>query len=252
MIANTKLIKKAAELGILRSLQDFLAEPLKPGRLKRRFLEIEMMIDLELKKVFQSDPNFFIDNRGEITAYLNRYNMIGGFQDKTKNEIHIASVIAFCIAFVDNSETKYPKKLSQYLGEIIDYYERGDNVNYTDMWKGDKFHKLWEELDPKTNDPHEQMTLYIWADNTWYCDEDICIDELVAHGGMSDDYATVVMVNRMYPENIDELITNYHDRFINGEIPKAFKELLDEGISPGNAFTALKEALEKTEVIRNG
>lgn len=146
MKASHELLMKAAELGILRSMEDFLAEPLKPGRLKRRFMEVLIIVDGSLRQLYTDDPNFFFDNKEEVAIYLEKFGKIMNINAETKADIHIGSVVAFCLCFLEDTKTVYPQKLYHYLQDILDYYERGENINFSDFWKGTKFYEEWENI----------------------------------------------------------------------------------------------------------
>lgn len=145
MKADTQLLMKAAELGILSSIESFLKEPLKPGRLKRRFMEINMIVTGELRNMYKKDPNFYTDNKMELADYLGRFGKISTW-GADKANIHVASVISFCLAFLEVSESKYTPKLIEYLSDVMEYYERVDNLKYSDMWNGRQFNEKWEAL----------------------------------------------------------------------------------------------------------
>ena len=146
MKANHDLLIKLAELGILRSMPDFLEEPLKPGRLRARFMEISFIVDNELKNVFINDPDVYKDNLLEIAAYLEKFGKIMNVGNLEKKDIHVASVVCFCMSFLEDTKTKYPEKLSEYLKDIIDYYDRVDNIKHDDFVSGRSFHEKWEKL----------------------------------------------------------------------------------------------------------
>jgi len=146
MKASHELLIKASELGILRSLPEFLAVPLQIGRLRRRFEEVGMMVDVELRKIFKQDPDFFSDNKEECGVYLEKFGMIMGTDAEKKVDIHVASLVAFCLIFLEESKSKYPDKLYTYLQDILNYYERNDNVKYSDFQKGVSFSDEWELL----------------------------------------------------------------------------------------------------------
>ena len=148
MKASHELLMKVAELGIMRSMEDFLTEQLKPGRLKRRFMEVSIIVDGELRNLYKNDPHFFSDNKEECTVYLEKFGRIMGMGVKAekKDDIHVASVVAFCLCFLEETKTKYTPKLCEYLKDILEYYERGENINYSDFWKGRKFYEEWEKL----------------------------------------------------------------------------------------------------------
>ena len=143
MKADDITLKKAAELGILRSMPDFLQEQLKPGRLKRRFMEIGIIIDGELRKIYNYNPTFFTDNKQELTVYLERFGKVTEWGDEKKN-VHIASVVAFCLAFLEVSKSNFNPKLIELLTDILDYYERADKLKYSDLWDGAIFSDKWE------------------------------------------------------------------------------------------------------------
>ncbi len=141
MKANKSLIIKTAELGILRSMESFLVKPLKPGRLKTRFEFIKMIVDSELRAIRKQDENFFVDNKEEITIYL---QTLSDALNWVNGETHIGTVISFCLAFLERSKSIYDKKLNEYLFDILDYYERQDNITYRDIYNGEEFDKSWK------------------------------------------------------------------------------------------------------------
>ena len=151
MKADHKQLIKTAELGILKSLQSFLGEPLKPGRLRTRFLEIEFIVDNELRKLHKFDPNFFIDNKNEITVYLEKFGKIMNIDALDKKDIHVGSVVAFCLCFLEDTKIKYPEKLYTYLKDILDYYERVNNIKFSDLWIGRKFYDEWDYVNNSIN-----------------------------------------------------------------------------------------------------
>jgi len=141
MNSNKEIIIKAAELGILRSMESFLVEPLKPGRLKTRFLFIRMIVDEELIHIRKQDKNFFISNKREITIYLQTLSDALHWVD---GKTHIGTVVSFCLSFLDRSKSVYDKKLTEYLFDILDYYERADEVTYRDIYNGKEFDVNWK------------------------------------------------------------------------------------------------------------
>jgi len=144
--ADHNLLIKLAELGILRSMPDFLGEPLKPGRLRGRFVEVAFFVDQELKSIGANDPEIYKDNTEEIKAYLDKFGKIMNVGHLDKEDIHVASVVCFCMGFLEKTKTKYPAKLYGYLKDIIDYYERADKIKYSDFMNGRSFHKEWEKI----------------------------------------------------------------------------------------------------------
>jgi len=145
--AEHELLIKASELGIMRSLPDFLEVKPKIGRLRTRFEMVGMIVDQELKKVYADNPMFFTDNQKELGVYLEKFGIIMGFGDvKKKTDIHIASVVSFCLCFLENTKSNYPKKLYENLNDILDYYQRADNMEYKDFTIGVNFSIEWEKL----------------------------------------------------------------------------------------------------------
>lgn len=61
----------------------------------------------------------------------------------------------------------------------------------------------------------DEIEIYVWADYTWYYVEDVDIDEIICHGGMSDDFIIVSL-----PDNCDteEDIEKYITDTMNGNI----------------------------------
>jgi len=146
MKAEKELIVKAAQLGILRSMPDFLEEPLKPGRLKRKFMKVSLLVDTELRNIRVNNPDFFIDNTKEIKDCLSKFGAVAGWT-VPKEEIHVASVVAFCMAMLDDVKNRtYVIKIIENLKDIVDYYDRVGNITYSDMWNGNKFRHIWDNL----------------------------------------------------------------------------------------------------------
>jgi hypothetical protein len=141
MKADKALIIRAAELGILRSMESFLVKPLKPGRLKTRFEFIKMIVDSELSIIRTHDKYFFVDNKKDITIYLQTLSDALNWID---GETHIGSVVSFCLTFLERSKSVYDKKLNEYLFDILDYYERKDNITYKDIYNGREFDNNWK------------------------------------------------------------------------------------------------------------
>ena len=146
MKANHEVLIKAAELGIMRSMPDFLASPLQVGRLRNKFEQVGMIVDFELRKLYAQDEHFFRDNKEEIGAYLNKFGMIMGNNAQERSKIHIVSVVGFCLMFLEESKSTYPEKLFEHLKDILDYFEREKEVNYSDFWKGKNFYDEWSLL----------------------------------------------------------------------------------------------------------
>ncbi len=143
MKADKAVIMKAAELGILLSMEDFLFHPLKPGRLKTRFEFVRMIVNEELAKMRKNNPNIFTDNKEEINICL---TILHDALPWVKGETHIGSVISFCLSFLEKSPTIYDPKLYKYLNEMLDYYERNDNINCRDIYIGTEFDNHWQKI----------------------------------------------------------------------------------------------------------
>lgn len=146
MKAEKDQIIKAARLGILRSMPDFLEKPLKVGRLRTKFETISLLVDGELGKLKKFNRDFFIDNKKEIEECLAKFGAVAGWTCP-KEEIHVASVAAFCMAMLEDINNRtYVKKILENLKDIVNYYDRVDNISYSDMWKGNKFQHIWNNL----------------------------------------------------------------------------------------------------------
>jgi hypothetical protein len=141
------LIIKMAELGVLRSLPDMLDKNLKPGRLRSRYVEVSLIVDEQLKGIYEFynySSAFFKDNRELIAEYLNMLGDITGWKQKPTD---IAEVVAFCVAMVERApKNRYPDALLKNLTEVLEYYERGDGVSYANLYNGDKFESKWNRL----------------------------------------------------------------------------------------------------------
>ena len=133
-------VKHIAELGILKTIPDFLVKPLKPGRLKGAFVAVEFLINKELQKIYSKNPNVYRDSKDAIAYYLDEFgkqaNWIG-------NETHVGSVISFCLAFLENSNFSYPEKLFKNLNKIVDYYERAGHLQNDDLVNAENFQNVW-------------------------------------------------------------------------------------------------------------
>jgi len=138
-------IIRAAELGILRSMPDFLVDSLKPGKLKRLFMQVGLIVDGELHQIYRNNNDFFTDNKQELSVQLERFGSASEWGNN-KDGIHISSVVSFCLAFLEVSESLYTSKLVELLTDILDYYERAGNLNYEDMWTGQKLNDRWNEI----------------------------------------------------------------------------------------------------------
>jgi hypothetical protein len=143
MKATDKKIRYVTELGILKTIPDFLVEPLKPGRLRNAFLEVEYLVDKELKAIYQIDPDFFPDNKNAIAYYLEEFGQKAQWIGK---ETHVASVVSFCLAFLETSEYNYPDKLFESLNKIIDYFERAGNIQPEDLYNAENFENVWKSI----------------------------------------------------------------------------------------------------------
>lgn len=151
MKLGNKEIKHLAELGILKTIPDFLVEPLKPGRLRTAFMEVEYLVNKELQMFYSRDPNVYRDNKEAIAYYLDAFgkaaNWIG-------NETHVGAVVSFCLAFLETSHYNYPDKLFDSLNKIIDYYERAGHIATEDLINAEGFQNVWETI-PDYNEYNE-------------------------------------------------------------------------------------------------
>jgi len=147
-VANKALIIRAAELGILRSLESFLLVPLKPGRLKTRFEFVKMIVDGELAIIKRRNKHFFEDNKEEIKLWLDTLSDALHWHE---GETHIGTAVSFCLAFLERSKSTYDKKLFEYLTDILDYYERQDNLTYKDIYNGKEFDLNWQIIGAMMN-----------------------------------------------------------------------------------------------------
>jgi hypothetical protein len=143
MRSTHKELKFVAELGILKTIPDFLEEPLKPGRLKRIFIEIDSLINIELKKIVRKNPTFYKDNKSALAYYLNQFGKEANWIGKGT---HVASVISFCLAFLEVSNYKYPDKLFELLNDAVDYFERVGNIEQDDLFNAENFINVWTNI----------------------------------------------------------------------------------------------------------
>jgi Asp-tRNA(Asn)/Glu-tRNA(Gln) amidotransferase C subunit len=157
MKISNEEIKHIAELGILKTIPDFLTKPLHPGRLKKAFMEVDYLVNKELKIIYSRNPNVYADNKNAIAYYLDAFgkaaNWIG-------NETHVASVVSFCLAFLETSNFSYPDKLFDSLNKIIDYYERAGNIDTEDLINAEGFQNVWETI-PEYNEFNDAKMVII-------------------------------------------------------------------------------------------
>ena len=137
---------KLAELGILKSLQEFLNEPLKPGKLRTKLQDIDFFVTNQLNHMYAKDNNIFIQNKLEIAECLKKFNFIMSKNNQKIEDIHIVSVARFCIEFLEETKTVYPKELIRSLKDVVDYYLRQDDSIYVDFMIGRNFNQEWEKL----------------------------------------------------------------------------------------------------------
>jgi len=144
--ASHNTLVTLSELGILKSLQSFLKEPLKPGRLRTKLQNIDFFVTNQLNGMFARDNNIFIQNKKEIEIYLKKFNQIMSKDNQKKEDIHISSIVLFCISFLEETKTIYPKELILNLKNVVDYYLRQDNSIYVDFMIGRNFQEEWQKL----------------------------------------------------------------------------------------------------------
>jgi len=136
-------LKFVAEIGILKTIPDFLKEPPKEGRLKRIFTEIDFILNKILQKKVRKNPNYYKDNVKGLAYYLDKF----GHEAKwIGEETHVASVISFCLVFLEQSQEKYPEKLFTLLNELIDYYERVGHIKFEDFKIAEDFAEVWQNI----------------------------------------------------------------------------------------------------------
>ena len=142
---DKKLVIRAAELGILRSLPSMLDRRLKPGRLRGRFDEVRSVVDGQLAQIKKYYPNFFEKHKPNVTKYLAILGDITGWKEQPTD---IAEVVSFCVAILERSGTRHPEILLKSLNDILDYYERGENVgtDYRSLFNGDIHERKWARL----------------------------------------------------------------------------------------------------------
>jgi hypothetical protein len=143
MKSTNSELKFVAELGILKTIPDFLEKPLKPGRLKRLFIEIDSLINIELRKIVKRNPTFYKDNKSALAYYLDQFGKEANWIGK---ESHVASVISFCLAFLEVSNYKYPDKLFELLNDVVDYFERVGNIEQDDLFNAENFINVWTNI----------------------------------------------------------------------------------------------------------
>jgi hypothetical protein len=156
MRISNEQAKHIAELGILKTIPDFLAQPLHPGRLKKAFLEIEYLVGKELQKIYKNNPNVYADNKEALSYYLDEF---GKQAEWIGNETHVGSVVSFCLAFLETSNYSYPDKLFDSLNKIVDYYERDGYIDTDDLINAENFHNVWENVKDYNNSEQANNTI---------------------------------------------------------------------------------------------
>jgi hypothetical protein len=142
---DLKLVIRAAELGVLKSLPDMLDRRLKPGRLRSRFDEVRAIVQGQLVHIKKYYPNFFEKHKTSVTQYLAMLGDITGWEEKPTD---IAEVVSFCVAILERSGTRHPEVLLKSLNDILDYYERDAKVgiDYRSLFNGDLQERKWARL----------------------------------------------------------------------------------------------------------
>lgn len=143
MKISNEEIKHIAELGILKTIPDFLVEPLKPGRLKSAFLEVEYLVNKELQFFYFGNPNVYEDNKEAITYYLDAFGKAANWIGE---ETHVGAVVSFCLAFLETSHYNYPGELFDSLNKIVDYFERAGHIATEDFINAEGFQNVWETI----------------------------------------------------------------------------------------------------------
>ena len=102
-----------------------------------------------MRTIRKQDENFFVDNKEEITIYL---QTLSDALNWVNGKTHIGTVISFCLAFLERSKSVYDKKLNEYLFDILDYYERVNEVTYKDIYDGKEFDENWKLIGEMMNE----------------------------------------------------------------------------------------------------
>jgi len=140
-IEKNKKLKKMAELGVVRSLPDLMKVKPKPGRLTNKLFQLRYLVDNE----FRNFPiKFFENNRDTITKLLNEFGKLTKWHGK---EQHIVTIASFCLAILENSESKYPKEMFTLLNDIVDYFERDGFIPEKVFWEGGDAFEKWNNLE---------------------------------------------------------------------------------------------------------
>jgi hypothetical protein len=94
--------------------------------------------------VYNKNPDFYKDNKTAIAYYLDAFGKKANWIGK---ETHVASVVSFCLAFLESSTYKYPDKLFESLNKVIDYYERAGHIDTEDLTNAEGFQNVWETIE---------------------------------------------------------------------------------------------------------
>ena len=144
MKVDTPIIKRACELGILRSIPDFFPEgtKLEKGRLNNRFVSVYSIVRTELERLNARYTDLFPDNKEDLAKYLFIFNQV-----VIKKGTPMGYMIAFCLEFLKHSSTIYPGKLVESLTDILEYYQRKNpDVDYREPYNCQKARDIWKQL----------------------------------------------------------------------------------------------------------
>jgi len=135
---DTKL-RKVIELAVIRALPEFTLKNTKKGRLKNLYQRLQKITDIELSKVKHVTGKEI----GIIGNKLDAWGLATGWINKEK---HVATLLSFLLAMIENSEFTYNTKISDTLVDIFDYMDRIGNAPAACLWSGDKAAGMWLEM----------------------------------------------------------------------------------------------------------
>ena len=134
---NKDLMKMTAELALIRALPDFVCDDLKPGRLKGLYKKLVKAVNKEWDRY----PKLSLNEEIAVNKNLIEFGVLTGWQGKKRHHITYVSFIAF---FADRHTLINP-----IINDIVDYFERGNNLKQVCCRAGltafEKWEKLWKE-----------------------------------------------------------------------------------------------------------
>lgn len=132
-------LKHTAELALIRAIPDMILGDCKQGRLRGLNHKIIKQVDSILRTL----PR---------TGYLDMLNIsekIFEFAKETgweKKEKHVVTFASFALEMIERSPFEYPDKITEYLNDLVDYFERAGRVNTAPMWAGGVAYEKWEQI----------------------------------------------------------------------------------------------------------